>query len=265
MFIVVGMECLLTATFVQTVCVMGQKPAALIVADRAGHAFVRVPHRHLIAVRDERVDETAYQYNIPLYRVHDWATVPDQFLMQFDTIVVVCYPTLLPAQRFTLLGIRALNVHPAPLPALRGPDPLFYTARGDVPATITIHQLDATYDTGDVLAAAGVHVPPGCDELQLIRIHAVQAAQLYIDVVSSARVAVPQQAGAPVGWAALPFAEAYTLDPEWPMERTQRFVAMTDARKHPYWVPGVRQWVHALDPEGAVQVHCADGVLRARA
>jgi methionyl-tRNA formyltransferase len=186
-------------------------------------------------------------------------------LIHFDTIVVVCYPTLLPAQRFTLLGIRALNVHPAPLPDLRGPDPLFYTARGDVPATITIHQLDATYDTGDVLAATRVHLPPSCDELQYIRIHAVQAAQLYSDVVASELVAVPQRAGAPVGWAAFPFAEAYTLDPQWPMVRTQRFIALTDARKHPYWVPGVQQWVRALGVEGPVQVQCADGVLRARA
>lgn len=263
MIVVVGMECLLTATFVHTLCVSGQKPAAVIVADRTRGTFDRVPHRLPIMVQDGRVDDTAHRFDIPLYRVHDWRTVPDTFLIQFHTIVVACYPSLLPAQRFAQLGIRAWNVHPAPLPAVRGPDPLFYTARGDAPATITIHELDATYDTGAIIAASAVPLPSGCTELQSIRIHATHAAQLYADVASSVQVGVPQQPATDIRWAAFPTPDAYTLQPDWPMERTLRFVALTNARRHAYWVPKTRQWVRTIDSAGTVQVQCADGVFRA--
>ena len=263
MIVVVGMECLLTATFVDTLCDIGQKPAAILLADSVRGTFYRVPHRLPIMVQHGRVDDTAHRFDIPLYRVHDWRTVPDQFLMQFHTIVVVCYPTLLPAQRFAQLGIRAWNVHPAPLPAVRGPDPLFYTARGDAPATITIHELDATYDTGAIIAASTVPVTSACTEHQFIGIHAVHAAQLFVDVALSVQVGVPQQTAADTRWAAFPTPDAYTLQPDWPMQRTLRFMALTNARKHPYWVPETREWVRSIDPAGTVQVQCADGVFRA--
>jgi hypothetical protein len=263
MIVVVGMECLLTATFVNTLCEMGRKPAAVILSDATRGSFDRVPHRLPIVFQDGRVDETSHRFDIPLYRVHDWNTVPDQFLMQFHTILVVCYPTLLPAQRFTELGIRAWNVHPAPLPALRGPDPLFYTARGDAPATITIHVLDATYDTGAIIATSRVVIPSGCTELPSIRIHAAHAAQLYVDIAQMGRVGVPQQPAADGLWAAFPRPESYTLQSHWPMERTMRFMALTNARSHAYLVPETRQWVRSIDPAGPVRVQCADGVLRA--
>lgn len=79
-----------------------------------------------------------------------------------DAVAVACFPWRLPAALLALPRLGCLNVHPALLPAGRGPEPVFWTLRrGERRTGATVHLMDAGFDTGPILAQAAVDVPLG--------------------------------------------------------------------------------------------------------
>jgi methionyl-tRNA formyltransferase len=87
-----------------------------------------------------------------------------------DAICVACFPWRLPGALLRLPRLGCLNVHPALLPANRGPDPLFWTfRRGDARTGVTIHLMDEGLDTGPILAQEALPVPDGVSEAALER------------------------------------------------------------------------------------------------
>ncbi|HEV2236168.1 MAG TPA: formyltransferase family protein, partial [Ktedonobacterales bacterium] len=79
-----------------------------------------------------------------------------------DVLCVACWPWRLPPALLALPPRGALNLHPALLPAHRGPAPLFWTLRaGDATAGVTIHQMDATLDGGAIVAREPVALYDG--------------------------------------------------------------------------------------------------------
>ncbi len=71
----------------------------------------------------------------------------------YDFMLVACWPYLLgQALRESVAGA-ALNLHPSLLPAYRGADPIGdqFEAR-DYRFGVTLHELDAGFDTGDIVA-----------------------------------------------------------------------------------------------------------------
>ncbi len=263
MLLLVTMECLLSATFLRSLCMAGTIPDAIFVADRDAHGYQRVQTRVNLIRNDDRVDQIAHRYGITLFRVNDWNLVPDAFLTQFAMILVACYPKKLPAARFLRIGVPAWNVHPSALPALRGPDPLFYVARGDAEPAVTIHELDVTYDTGPIIATLPVDLSEECTERQTIITHATVAADLYRYTTNHLHTPFPQGDSENQRWAAIPTAEDFTLRPEWTMRRTARFVMMTDMRNQPYRVPEADLWVRRIEAHGQIPIRCVDGVLMA--
>ncbi|HYH13392.1 MAG TPA: formyltransferase family protein, partial [Thermomicrobiales bacterium] len=74
--------------------------------------------------------------------------------------VGACFPYKIPATLRAALPRGALNIHPSLLPALRGPEPVFHTYRQGLTETgVTIHLMDAGWDSGPVLAQERVVVP----------------------------------------------------------------------------------------------------------
>ncbi|MDQ3779308.1 MAG: methionyl-tRNA formyltransferase [Chloroflexota bacterium] len=78
-----------------------------------------------------------------------------------DLIVVACFPWRLPVALLALPRFGAVNVHPSLLPVGRGPEPVFWTLRrGERQTGVTLHQIDAGFDTGPILARDVLPVPP---------------------------------------------------------------------------------------------------------
>ena len=237
------------------------RPDAVVIAHSHSIPFERISPRLNLISTGIRVDESMHAVGVPLYRIHTWSAVPDSFLEQFDAIIVACFPRKLPTQRLERLGICAWNIHPSALPLLRGPDPLFYTARGDAPAAVTIHTMDAQYDTGPILGSAPVQIPVACDEHGYIALHAKRAAALYCQIVAQPVLAVPQPELTVPSWAHPPTATDFTLSPTWSVLRTVRFVTLTNLRAHPYWVPAAGTWVHRIGTKGEIPIRCTDGMI----
>lgn len=117
---------------------------------------------------DHPLDRLAAAAGIPILPIRASAALRDPDtrtrLAAFapDAIVVACFPWRIPARIIGLAPRGGLNVHPSLLPALRGPEPVFWTLRrGERRAGVTIHRLDADFDTGPVVAQAAIDVAPG--------------------------------------------------------------------------------------------------------
>jgi methionyl-tRNA formyltransferase len=87
-----------------------------------------------------------------------------------EVAVAACFPWRLPhaARETPPLGI--LNVHPSLLPAGRGPEPVFWTLRrGERTTGVTVHRMDAGFDTGPIVTQAQMPVPEGISAPELER------------------------------------------------------------------------------------------------
>lgn len=101
-----------------------------------------------------------------------------------EVAVAACFPWRLPhaAREIPPLGI--LNVHPSLLPAGRGPEPVFWTLRRGEPVTgVTIHRMDAGFDTGPIVTQAEMAVPEGIRAPDLERDLMALGGSLLVDAL----------------------------------------------------------------------------------
>jgi methionyl-tRNA formyltransferase len=109
------------------------------------------------------LERLATEHGIPLHWVSSAAdTIAILRATSPDVAVAACFPWLLgkSARAAPRLGI--LNVHPSLLPTGRGAEPVFWTLRRGEPFTgATLHQMDAGFDTGPIVAQATMEVPDG--------------------------------------------------------------------------------------------------------
>jgi methionyl-tRNA formyltransferase len=72
---------------------------------------------------------------------------------QPDVVLVKTFPFLIPAAVLKIPKHGFINFHYAPLPAWRGANPLFWMLRqGEKNGAVTVHEMTAAYDEGDILA-----------------------------------------------------------------------------------------------------------------
>lgn len=109
--------------------------------------------------------DLAWQHAIPAFAVSQLrhpATLATLAGCRPDLIVVACFPRRLPPALLALAPLGGVNLHPALLPAGRGPNPRFWTFRhGLARSGVTIHQLTDSLDAGPILAQTAFDVPDG--------------------------------------------------------------------------------------------------------
>jgi len=87
-----------------------------------------------------------------------------------DVILSWFWPRRVPEHVLSLAPSGAYGVHPSLLPRWRGPDPYFWAIRsGDTTTGVTLHRLDASYDTGDVIEQRTLDIEPIDDAWRLAR------------------------------------------------------------------------------------------------
>src|SRR3954468_19887327 len=63
-----------------------------------------------------------------------------------------------------------IGVHPSLLPRHRGPDPTYWAiASGDEVTGVTVHRIEADYDTGAILAQEPLRIDPAWNAWNLAR------------------------------------------------------------------------------------------------
>ncbi len=115
--------------------------------------------------------QLAQARQIPVWEVNslsDPEAVSTLAAYQPDIICVACFSQRIPRVIIDLPRLGCLNVHPALLPANRGPVPLFWTFReGGGVTGVTIHLMDEGMDSGDILAQEVIVVPDGISYAEL--------------------------------------------------------------------------------------------------
>lgn len=116
------------------------------------------------------VAAAARRFNIPVRHVEREALAKDESLAESversDLILSCMFPYRVPSHLLTLAGGRALNLHPAMLPAWRGSAPMISMVRAGRAALdggVTLHVMVDRFDAGAIVAAVPVPLDPGRD------------------------------------------------------------------------------------------------------
>ena len=148
--------------------------------------------------------------------------------LQLDAVVVACFPWKIPGWVRALAPAGCLNVHPSLLPDGRGPEPLFWAFRWGLAETgVTVHQIDAGWDTGPIVAQRALVVPEAATVATLERSLAAMGGDLLREVLPQAcvgsLVATPQDPDAG-RYAPFPAEQDLRIDTSWPAADAARFM-----------------------------------------
>lgn len=75
-----------------------------------------------------------------------------------DFIVSFGYPHIVPSEVIKFVNERIINLHLSYLPWNRGSDPDFWSLVEDTPKGVTIHYMNETLDTGDIIVQTMVSI-----------------------------------------------------------------------------------------------------------
>jgi methionyl-tRNA formyltransferase len=190
-----GMEGAFSFPSLAALLASGVEVCAVIVpaSPRPGHHIVPIQRREAPRVLRSTLPlvnsslhtsivQLAWQKRLPVWEVSRLGHIETVAILaayEPDMICVACFSQRIPQCMLTLPRLGCLNVHPALLPANRGPVPLFWTFReGHTVTGVTIHFMEEQMDTGDILAQKSVHVPDGISYNQLEQNCAIEGGAL---------------------------------------------------------------------------------------
>jgi len=136
----------------------------------------------------ESVESLARNHHIPIVDLQqDLSELCDQLVdLKLDLIFVACYSKKLPLEILNIPKIAVLNLHPSLLPAYRGPVPLFWQFRqGKNEYGISLHKMDASFDTGPIIAQQTAIFRDGLTHHQANSILAEHGTQLVINYLAA--------------------------------------------------------------------------------
>jgi methionyl-tRNA formyltransferase len=105
------------------------------------------------------------------------------------------WPELLQKRIFSLFSLGAINTHPSLLPEFRGTDiHRWQVFHGVNKSGVTIHYIDETFDTGEILGQAAVSITPDDTPQELFEKTARASAPLMDEVLTAIEAAAPAKA-----------------------------------------------------------------------
>ena len=216
-----------------TVCAVVLPAAAALPADAALRRIDPAPPPGLLPILDPFVEQTivglAWEQQIPVLEIRRLAapeTLATLAALAPDVGVAACFARRIPP---ALLGVPQhglLNVHPALLPAYRGPAPLFWTLRDGAPGGVTVHAMDAALDTGPIVAQAAVALPDGADGAALDTLLAARGGELLTSALEQLAAGTLERTAQPAAGSAAPWPMDvdFTVEPDWSARRAFNFM-----------------------------------------
>lgn len=146
----------------------------------------------------ETMIKVAHRHNIPVI-MFDHQPTEEKFVKRIqalkpDLILVSGFPHLIPESVYSSARIAAINTHPSLLPEYRGANPYYHViANGEKETGISLHLLDSSFDTGDILTQTKVAILPRETMGTLAKRLAIIAANETCDLVEQImRTGLPQ-------------------------------------------------------------------------
>lgn len=136
-------------------------------------------------IRFSPVKEKALRHNLTVVQPQSFKRVEDIDRLQSyaaDLMVVAAYGIILPEVVLALPALGCINIHASLLPRWRGAAPIQRCIlAGDEHTGITLMQMDAGLDTGDMLATARVDISRHSNAAQLHDVLKETGAKLLMD------------------------------------------------------------------------------------
>lgn len=161
-------------------------PCLQRLCDSDTHCIVRVittppaPAGRRYALRATPVEEAARAHNLPVA----YDITPEQAAADADCFVVCDYRRLLPQALLDAAPQGVLNIHPSLLPRHRGAAPITRAILdGDNETGVSIMELNARLDAGDIIAQTAVPIRPHDTGGSLHDTLAQRGAELLLEVL----------------------------------------------------------------------------------
>ena len=181
----------------------------------------------------DSVESLARSHNIPLLdfqqKVSTICTQLNNY--QLDLLIVGCYQHKLPEKILSIPKIATVNLHPSLLPTYRGPVPLFWQFRqGEKEFGITLHKMDANFDSGDIISQRSANFFDGISHQQANSILAAYGVQLladYLLAIQNQSVREQKQAADLSTYMSYPQQADFKVSNNWSAQRTYNFICAT--------------------------------------
>jgi methionyl-tRNA formyltransferase len=177
------------------------------------------------------------------------------------------FPWLITQEAIDVPPLGIVNGHPALLPKGRGPHPWAWAVRtGESEIGLTYHYMDATFDTGNILAQKAVPIGPDDTEETLIPVFQGAAAELLEEVFAKLEAGdpgVPQGGGEYQHEFEAEYAVVDLSQPAADVHRQVRAWAFMPERLRIGPVIDGRRLVRTslVEVDGAERLECGDGPL----
>lgn len=192
------------------------------------------------AKRAQNTMELAWQHQIPVYAVGRIDALPTRQLVKSlkpEVACVACFSHKIPSTLLSIPKAGFLNVHPAKLPAYRGPDPIFWQLQAGVdPLAVTVHWMDANWDTGDIAAQATLSLLDGSARDEIEQRCAQLGGQLLVEVLRAVAQGQPPRTpqSGPSSYQSWPRLDDFEIMTSWSARRAYNFMRGT-AHQHTFY------------------------------
>ena len=145
------------------------------------------PHKHLIEFLQSNGDEV----------VNSFELVTEELLDGVDFIISYAYRRKIEKDILDRFKGRAINLHVGYLPYNRGADPNLWSFLEDTPKGVTIHHLDGSIDTGDIIAQEKITYDLEADTLRTTHKRLSETIEalfcrLWLDIRAGMMDSIPQ-------------------------------------------------------------------------
>jgi methionyl-tRNA formyltransferase len=178
----------------------GNTPLALVTPPPPGRAItfkkLSYPLPADAAKTPENIYLCAVQNQVPIFEIgglSDPETLAWLEKLNLDFIIVACFNRLLPKTWLNTPRYGCINLHPSLLPAYRGPNPLVDQLKnGETSTGITLHFMDESADTGDIIIQEQLPIPKNSTIEALDRQAAAAGARLLLHILENP-VTIPRR------------------------------------------------------------------------
>ncbi len=245
----IGTRSVVAAQPLQALLAAGVPIAAVIVPARGWPGDSPAPIARLPAPRPLQLPmagqiqdpaTVAEQARIPLFAAGN-INHPDSravlHSLQPDAICLICFPRRLFPPLLALPRLGCLNVHPSLLPQYRGPAPLFWALRaGATEIGVTVHLMDAGFDSGPILRQEYLALPSGADGTGIDLAWAELGGRLLIAALTglAAGTLTPQPQPPGGSYQSWPTAADFWIETDWSAARAFNFMHGTSDWNYPY-------------------------------
>jgi methionyl-tRNA formyltransferase len=207
-------------------CATAMPPLAALL--EAGFTIPSVVLARQPGTRLGEIQRVAAGAGIPVVWVNSVAEATEAIRSLAPQVAVAaCFLWRLPREAYETPPLGILNVHPSLLPAGRGPEPVFWTLRRGEPVTgVTVHRMDAGFDTGPIVAQAQIPVPAGISAPELERDLMTIGGSLLVEALPALAAGTLQprpQSAEGVSQAAVPGPADWTMISSLPAAWAWRF------------------------------------------